>query len=86
MSLINKIYIHFVGMAMGIILLLLGSFVPKLYLDVTTLLNQGAKVDGKGWFVIVFLALVGAAMFFVGHLFRAYNKRVAKHFDEWFKS
>ena len=81
----NKIFDHIVGLFMGVVLLWLGSFVPKLYMDVTELLNQGVEVGAKGWVVLIFLAILGVAMFFVGHVFRAYNKRVAKHFDEWFK-
>jgi hypothetical protein len=81
----NKAFDHFVGLFTGVVLLWLGSFVPKLYIEVTNLLNQGTEVGLKGGIVLFFLAALGAAMFYTGHIFRAYNKRVAKHFDEWFK-
>jgi uncharacterized YccA/Bax inhibitor family protein len=81
----KKIANHVIGLTSGIVLLILSSFVPTLFSKVMKILESGAAIDLLGSIVIGYLALLGAAMYVCGHFFHAYNKKVSKDFESWFK-
>lgn len=81
-----KGFLHvLMGSASGAALLILTSFVPPLFNDVMVLVDGGAEVGPAAWGVFLILAILGSAMFVFGHIFNAFNKKVAKHFESWFQ-
>ena len=73
------------GSASGAALLILTSFVPPLFSDVMALVEGGAEVGPAAWGGFLMLAILGGAMYVFGHIFNAFNKKVAKHFESWFE-
>ncbi|WP_143008612.1 hypothetical protein [Stutzerimonas balearica] len=81
-----KGFLHtLMGAASGAALLILTSFVPSLFSEVMALVEAGAEVNAAAWAVFFWLAILGGAMFVFGHIFNAFNKKVAKHFETWFE-
>lgn len=74
-----------IGMGSGAALLILTSFVPPQFSNVIDLVEGGAEIDATGLAVFAVLGLLGSAMYVFGHIFHAFNKKVAKHFESWFE-
>ncbi|MCG5539864.1 MULTISPECIES: hypothetical protein [unclassified Halorhodospira] len=77
---------HFlIGMASGVVLLILTSFVPPQFNKVMDLVEGGAEIDATGFAVFGVLAFLGSLMYLSGHIFHAFNKKVTKYFESWFE-
>ena len=81
----KKIGNHLSGLLSGVTLLILSSFVPHYFLEVMEEINKGSTIGVFGSMVIFYLAILGILLYVSGHIFHAYNKKVAKDFEHWLK-
>jgi hypothetical protein len=69
----------------GVLLAILGSFVPSIFKDFMEIANTGARWGLAGWLAFLYIGLFAVALFFAGHSFKVLNERVAILVKGYFK-